>query len=253
MLVSVFYNSFLRISYVYQRMGEFIRHQPDPIEIVETSLNNGELTATDRAVIAALRKVLILARRAQDQIDRLTVLSETDPLTGLYNRRAFLDRLTQAIQSLPFGNRATDPVGLIVMMIDSDKFKRVNDKYGHAAGDEVLVATAQILTNSVREGDVVGRLGGDEFGVFLLVDNPGADDSGVISDLDMVEAADATLKKVAQRLEDATRAHNSQEDNAGKHVRFSTGATAIFFGDDVTAEEAIAEADNLMYKKKRWR
>ncbi|MDR0906856.1 MAG: diguanylate cyclase [Oscillospiraceae bacterium] len=102
------------------------------------------------------------------QIDRhltslhlATVKSETDTLTGLCNRGAFEQRVT-AIQHL----RPEDGQLNCFMMIDVDFFKTVNDTYGHAAGDEVLVKCAEALRSVMRESDVVGRLGGDEFAVF---------------------------------------------------------------------------------------
>jgi diguanylate cyclase (GGDEF)-like protein len=83
----------------------------------------------------------------------------TDDLTGLANRRSFLATLERELA------RADRCVG--VLFLDIDGFKGVNDRHGHHAGDEILVATARRLTACVRSGDVVGRLGGDEFAVLL--------------------------------------------------------------------------------------
>jgi diguanylate cyclase (GGDEF)-like protein len=86
----------------------------------------------------------------------------TDPLTGLFNRRAFLDHAralcdTQAAKSLP----------VTLLMFDLDHFKSINDRFGHATGDEVLRVFAQVLRRSMRANDLVGRLGGEEFAAIL--------------------------------------------------------------------------------------
>ena len=86
----------------------------------------------------------------------------TDSLTGVPNRRAFLDSLAR---TLSLGRRRSEPVAVLV--VDVDHFKGVNDTAGHAAGDQVLVAVAQLLLGELRAGDTLGRLGGEEFGVVV--------------------------------------------------------------------------------------
>ncbi|NER61839.1 GGDEF domain-containing protein, partial [Pseudomonas sp. MAFF212428] len=90
----------------------------------------------------------------QDKLGRLNLQAQTDPLTGLLNRRAMsaaLERLYQAQQ--PFA----------IIALDIDHFKQVNDTYGHAAGDGVLAQVALLLQQCSREGDVACRVGGEEF------------------------------------------------------------------------------------------
>ena len=94
----------------------------------------------------------------------------TDPLTGLGNRRLVEDALGRAAAQ---AQRTGD--GFAVAMIDVDRFKRVNDTFGHEAGDALLVAIADALSGATREYDVVGRHGGDEFIVLL----PGLDGTPV--------------------------------------------------------------------------
>ncbi|MCS6811830.1 MAG: GGDEF domain-containing protein [Tepidimonas sp.] len=95
-------------------------------------------------------------------IDGLCLLSERDALTGLPNRRAFEAR---ALQELDRASRAGETP--LLLMVDLDHFKAINDRYGHGAGDVVLRAVAQALQAAVRPMDTVARLGGEEFGVLL--------------------------------------------------------------------------------------
>lgn len=101
-------------------------------------------------------------RVGQEERMRAERLAQLDPLTGLNNRRAFYDK-TGALWSHAIRHRHVTSV----MLLDIDRFKQINDHYGHAHGDEVLKATADILRQSVRQGDVLARWGGEEFIVFL--------------------------------------------------------------------------------------
>ena len=102
--------------------------------------------------------VAVLAERLEAE----KLLSRTDALTGLLNRRGLAD---QAGPALALCRRHAWPVSLAC--IDLDNFKRANDRHGHAAGDRVLVACAEVLTAALRTGDLSARLGGDEFAVLL--------------------------------------------------------------------------------------
>ncbi len=101
----------------------------------------------------------VAARRVLEA--RLTYQAYHDPLTGLANRRRFVDDTTTALA----GRSA--PGSLAVLFLDVDDFKTVNDELGHAAGDELLAAVADRIRSSLRETDLAARLGGDEFGVLL--------------------------------------------------------------------------------------
>ncbi len=93
---------------------------------------------------------------------RLEHLAQTDSLTGLYNHRFFHERLRA---ELTRASRSHDSVA--VLMFDLDDFKRVNDVYGHGAGDQLLIQLARLARETVRDSDVVCRIGGEEFGVIL--------------------------------------------------------------------------------------
>ncbi|MDR3099739.1 MAG: diguanylate cyclase, partial [Paraburkholderia sp.] len=101
--------------------------------------------------------------------ERLETLARSDPLTGLANRRRFQEVFAEALER---ANRAPQqPVAMAVLMLDIDFFKRVNDRFGHAAGDRVLQVLARILRANLRGVDLPARMGGEEFAVLL----PGAD------------------------------------------------------------------------------
>ena len=101
-------------------------------------------------------------RASQERRIRAERLAQLDPLTGLNNRRAFYDKTASFWSNAIRHEHATS-----VMLLDIDRFKQINDIYGHAHGDEVLKALADILKQSVRQGDVLARWGGEEFIVFL--------------------------------------------------------------------------------------
>jgi diguanylate cyclase (GGDEF)-like protein len=115
----------------------------------------------------------------------LELQAQTDSLTGLYNHRYFHDRLRT---ELTRSTRTHDPIA--VLMVDIDDFKRVNDVYGHGAGDQVLVALADVLRGSLRLSDVVCRLGGEEFGI-------------IMADFEAGDAL-ALAQRLLERMEDET-------------------------------------------------
>ncbi|QIL78536.1 diguanylate cyclase [Diaphorobacter sp. HDW4A] len=103
---------------------------------------------------------VMVANRAL--VNRLKVLADHDELTNLPNRRAFLEASTSALQRLKERLESCS-----VLMIDIDHFKSVNDRFGHAAGDDVLRRLGQLFGECLRRQDIVGRLGGEEFAVFM--------------------------------------------------------------------------------------
>ncbi len=110
---------------------------------------------------------IIIRKQAEEKIEYLAYY---DDLTGLTNRNLFIDRLTQGIARAEYNKKL-----VVVLSIDIDKFKSINDTYGLVTGDAVLKEVAKRLTASVRDGDTVARLGNDDFGV-LLIDIAQSDD-----------------------------------------------------------------------------
>jgi diguanylate cyclase (GGDEF)-like protein len=116
---------------------------------------------------------------------RLEHQAMTDSLTGLYNHRAFHERLRKALATASRSHEAVS-----VLMLDIDDFKRVNDIYGHGAGDEILRGVAETLKDSVRSSDVVYRLGGEEFAIVISSRSPEHAEQLAHRVVDRVEATD---------------------------------------------------------------
>ncbi len=122
---------------------------------------NHELMIANHALDAAKAAEKKITQM-QKRIAELEQLAETDELTGLLNRRGFNKQLQRTLSNAT----RYDEQGVLIY-IDLDDFKPVNDAYGHAAGDEVLRQVAKLIRDSIRDTDYVGRLGGDEFSVLL--------------------------------------------------------------------------------------
>jgi diguanylate cyclase (GGDEF)-like protein len=161
---------------------------------------------------AALDRQMLLIRTQE-------TLAATDPLTGIPNRRAFLDRVARAVSAAAWGHQT------VVCLVDLDGFKRVNDEQGHAAGDAVLTAVGSALGGAVRETDTVARLGGDEF--------------AVLADVSVTFSGEM----LAERLRDAVAATGRRHG-----VTASVGVAEIEPGDDV--EDLMHRADAAMYRSK---
>ena len=151
-------------------------------------------------------------------------LARRDHLTGLQNARAFYDSATAEVRSL---DRTKRP--LTLAYIDIDRFKSVNDRLGHTAGDAVLVETARILLSTTREIDTVARIGGDEFTLLL-------------PETDRAEA-EIALGRVHRRLVEAAVANCWDVGYSAGAVTFPSPPTSI--------EAMVAEADRLMYDVKQ--
>lgn len=113
-------------------------------------------------VVILRRRVELQAKQLRESEQRFRHLAQHDSLTGLASRVVLEDRLKVAMESIRHNQ-----TGLAMLIVDLDKFKEINDTFGHQGGDEVLRVTAQRLLESVRGGDTVARLGGDEFVVLL--------------------------------------------------------------------------------------
>ena len=149
-----------------------------------------------------------------------------DPLTGTLNRRAFVDELGKAEERFKrYGHNVS------VGMFDIDFFKRVNDTYGHAVGDEVLIAVTQKMGETIRNLDSLGRWGGEEFCI-------------VFPDIDEEKAVEA-----AERIREAIEAVSLNADGETFAVTISAGVSAMR-KDDETPFDAVNRADEALYAAK---
>lgn len=160
--------------------------------------------------------------------ERTRALADRDPLTGCFNHRYFHERLGEELLRAARGRRTVS-----VLMLDLDEFKRINDTFGHLFGDRVLAWTAETLRSSLRDSDVAGRYGGDEFAVILP------------------EADGAAAGAVADRILATFRTETFREGSRGPvPVAVSIGI-ATYPADGMTAADLIAAADAALYDMKR--
>jgi len=176
----------------------------------------------------------------RDATERIRALAFEDPLTGLPNRRLFLDHLGMAIAA----NARSGHHGAILFM-DLDNFKMLNDRHGHAAGDLLLVEVGRRLRHAIRATDTVARFGGDEF-VVLLTDLSPAPAMARAQAADLAQKIRAVLAE-PYRLALA-------RDGAGvtiEHRCTATTGMVVFAGDDVAPGVLIDRADAAMYSAKQ--
>jgi diguanylate cyclase (GGDEF)-like protein len=167
-----------------------------------------------------------LAMERCEMASQLAFQASHDGLTGLANRTLFMERLTDALHHV--GRRRN---ALAVMFIDLDRFKLVNDRADHAAGDIVLNATAARLAGMTRGVDLVARLGGDEFVAFAEVDH----------EEDSVEMAERIRKGLSEPIE-----------LGGVHLSLTASIGIVVTVDGRTTPAAmLRDADNAMYDAKR--
>ncbi len=156
----------------------------------------------------------------------LRELATTDPLTRLPNRRHFMQALEKELARVQRTNRVA-----CLLMFDLDHFKRVNDRYGHAAGDHVLIMVADVLRDMLRQQDTAGRIGGEEFAVLL----PETDQSqGYV---------------VAERLRASLEARQVHVGEKPLKITASIGCVEIL-PDEVSVDVALARADHALYLAK---
>lgn len=211
---------------------------PDLALIVLTGLNDSDVAV--RAVRAGAQDYLIkgeidanvLGRAIRYALERqkmqvaLSSLALIDDLTGLYNRRGFM---ALAEHQLKLARRTTRPFALV--FIDIDGLKAINDTMGHIEGNHVITEVGFILKDTFRSSDILGRLGGDEFCVF------------------MIDAGPDVAHMMRRRLRERTTARNAQA-SARIPLDFSMGALCCQADDKRPLDELVSAADALMYSEK---
>lgn len=209
-------------------------HLPDAVRFF--GLTEADFAASDLAM-----ELLFLAEAKTAVLDELRALTQrldaarreavskalSDPLTGLANRRAFEAALDRAARVQARGGR-----GFALLLLDLDLFKQINDTRGHAAGDAVLIRVAQALTEEIRRGDLVARVGGDEF--MLILRGP----------LDMARLGGFAARLIA-RLEEPM-----QIDGEVCRISASIGGVLSQGAAPPALAELMAKADSELYRAK---
>lgn len=195
---------------------------PAPHDASVVALNDGEMAGL-RQEIARLTRENRALSIALAEMERV---AERDMLTSLFNRRYFLSSLHQRIARVErFKER------VVLVYVDVDGLKMINDRFGHAAGDYALIEIANRLSGAMRANDVLARIGGDEFGI--LLDQVGGSE------------ARSKIRRLAETVGDEPVVYD------GNAIALSAtfGMTAITPG--ASAEELMGRADTEMYRAKR--
>lgn len=181
-----------------------------------------ETLSTLFLILVLLCDVFMLYRESNERYVRSYQNSIRDPLTRLYNRSYFYDTLNQRLPKVS----ASQPLSVIVC--DLDRFKRINDTYGHVQGDKVIQFAASVLQNNVRQDDAAARIGGEEFALLLV--NIGAKEA----------------LAVAERIRLSV---SEKQEGLPERMTISMG---VFTTQDtrVSAEECVKRADTAMYEAK---
>ena len=185
------------------------------------------LIATAVGLVSSVRLAKEFGVRDMHEAE-LERFATIDPLTNLNNRRHFL-----SLANNEFDRASRYEGALSVMMIDIDFFKKINDTWGHPVGDQVLQSLGEMLLTSVRDPDIVGRLGGEEFAI-------------VLPQTDL-----AAARIIAERIRESVEGSLSAETKAGERIRITVSVGVTEFSRlDESFEECFSRVDNLLYKAK---
>ena len=187
-----------------------------------SSTRRGAFTADDERFVGDLVRVTQLAVRNAKLFDQVSDSARRDPLTGLFNRRAFWAQLQERLDAV----RGTDTVALAV--IDADDFKAINDRFGHTVGDAVLGHIAERLRTTVRDHGDVYRIGGEEFTVIM---------------------PDATADQARRAMQHVSRL--IRDDHGGLPALSVSAGIAVAPANGRTADELFREADRALLDAKR--
>jgi diguanylate cyclase (GGDEF)-like protein len=176
-------------------------------------------------LVAEIGRLRGQVEQLQARVEQLDELAHQDTLISLPNRRGFMRELERLVARVGrYGSSAA------MLFVDLDGLKMINDSFGHRAGDEALIQVAQLLSAGVRRGDVVARIGGDEFGILLENANE--------------QSAHETAARLVELICSCEFTHDG--DELPLSVAIGVG---MIDGDD-TPETVIARADEEMYRRK---
>ena len=202
-----------------QLLAQFLRRA-----IMRVVFNEQALIARLRRRNQELQSTLDTLRATTHRLNQTEVLTRTDELTGLANRRGFGSHIEQRA-------RNSTLAGLSLLLIDCDRFKQVNDAHGHLAGDRVLQSVANLLRAVAGPDDIACRLGGDEF--CLLVQGQGREE----------------LERLADYILGSARTLSRMHHNPPQMTTLSLGACTVGAGQDW--EQWYTQADTALYRAKR--
>ena len=204
--------------------GAFTEENLNTVQLLSTqtatSIENAKLYANlEERVIARTREL-------REANEKLTLLATTDSLTNSFNRRHFFERAKQEVdRTLRFSRSA------VVVMMDIDDFKAINDTYGHGAGDEVIRQVANITKSNLREQDLFGRVGGEEFAIM-------APESNLQDGLKLAERIRHSIEQTAIIFSNETF-----------QVTVSIGIT-VLSPTSTSIEQLLQLADKALYQSK---
>ena len=178
----------------------------------------------DRKLIMRVIRYAMERHRMQSALRNLSLL---DDLTGLYNRRGFL-RLAEQHRKLAARTKRTS----LVMLVDVDRLKQINDSRGHQECDRVLVETAEVLRAALRTSDIIARIGGDEFAIIAI------------------EASPSNADVLVARLQSGVTDRNRREHQR-LPLSLSVGVACLDPQGEMSLEALMAKADEALYGQKR--
>jgi diguanylate cyclase (GGDEF)-like protein len=202
--------------------------QTNGAAVLWRKLDRGSWNDDDRLLLADIANQIGVTIEQLIHHEHILRISRTDALTGLLNRGAFIQALERHV-----GYPRRDDGTSVLIYVDLDNFKAVNDLRGHAAGDEALLKVRDVLLQSTRPTDMVARLGGDEFAIWLL----GADRN----------AAETRAKQILDRA----KVLLPLSGNADRPLGMSVGIAPWSAADRESVDELIARADAAMYTVKK--
>lgn len=200
----------------------------EPRSLTERQVEALQALARQLSMRLELRRTTRLLQKANEELKNLSL---TDDLTGLYNRRGFFLHAEQQVRQ--HRSRETDH-GMWLMVSDLDGLKQINDTYGHDEGSAAICTAAEILRRTLREADILARIGGDEFAALIL------------------NTLDDVAERLPDRIESNFRAYNRE---SGKPYEFgiSVGLVRVNRDEKTPVNEMLDQADQAMYAAKRRR
>lgn len=199
---------------------------------VEPEVIPSELKAALEALAGEILRLRDERSQLKAELKSASQLADRDPLCPVFNRRAFEREVSREIS---IAERYASPLSLI--FIDLDRFKLVNDRFGHAMGDRTIQEVATRLKGKLRQSDIVGRLGGDEFGVVL----------------NHAELEHAEVKAVALEQIVAEVVVYDPDRPRLEAIHLGASCGTVTWAQGESAEQLIARADEAMFRRKRMR